>query len=265
MPRHRRDSLCDVGHSEAGRRADSMINRWAAALISACTIIGSTGVWVENASAASPPPVPAASRVMVMPFETTAREPRSYWLGEGSAVILSDSLLALGLPVMRRDERLHSFELQHVPVVAGLSQATIIRVAQVVGASQVIVGGFSLNGGTLNVRARAILLDTGLAGPEVSESGPLEDIFHIYDRVALRLVPGSTAAGVQLENSHPPIAAFEQFIKGPLAGTPAPKRRRPSCRSWPKRFDWRRNSSPRASPPGRYTMTWATMSKPWPK
>src|SRR4030095_14312456 len=223
MPRHRRDSLCDVGHSEAGRRADSMINRWAAALISACTIIGSTGVWVENASAASPPPVPAASRVMVMPFETTAREPRSYWLGEGSAVILSDSLLALGLPVMRRDERLHSFELQHVPVVAGLSQATIIRVAQVVGASQVIVGGFSLNGGTLNVRARAILLDTGLAEPEVSESGPLEDIFHIYDRVALRLVPGSTAAGVQLDNSHPPIAAFEQFIKGLLAETPATK------------------------------------------
>ena len=200
-----------------------MINRWAAALISACTIIGSTGVWVENASAASPPPVPAASRVMVMPFETTAREPRSYWLGEGSAVILSDSLLALGLPVMRRDERRHSFELLRVPVVAGLSHATVIRVGQTVGASQVIVGMFSLAGDTLTVRARPILLDSGLSGPEISETGPLDDIFEIYDRVALRLVPGSSSTTVQLENSHPPIAAFEQFIKGLLAEMPKTK------------------------------------------
>jgi tetratricopeptide (TPR) repeat protein len=200
-----------------------MINRWAAALISACTIIGSTGVWVGNASAASAPQVPAASRVIVMPFETAAREPRSYWLGEGSAVILSDSLLALGLPVMRRDERLHSFELLRVPVVAGLSHATVIRVGQTVGASQVIVGTFALAGDTLTVRARPILLDSGLSGAEISESGPLDDIFEIYDRVAVRLVSGSSSTAVQLENSHPPIAAFEQFIKGLLAEMPKTK------------------------------------------
>ena len=157
-----------------------------------------------------------------MPFETDTREPRSYWLGEGSSVILSDSLLALGLPVMRRDERLHSFELLRVPVVSGLSHATIIRVGQMVGASQVIVGGFTLEGDTLTVRARPIFLDTGLAAPEISESGPLEDIFDIYDRLALRLVPGSSPAAVP-ENSHPPIVAFEQFIKGLLAEMPASK------------------------------------------
>jgi tetratricopeptide (TPR) repeat protein len=161
--------------------------------------------------------------MLVMPFESAAREPRSYWLGEGSAVILSDSLLALGEPVMRRDERLHSFDLLRVPVVAGLSHATIIRVGQIVGASSVIVGTFSLAGDTLTVRAQPILLDSGLSGPEVSESGPLDDIFDIYDRLAVRLVPGSSSAAVQLENSHPPIAAFEQFIKGLLAEMPRSK------------------------------------------
>src|SRR4029434_7873421 len=53
------------------------------------------------------------------PLCAAARGGRGYWLGEGAAVILSDSLLALGLPVMRRDERRHSFELLRVPVVAG--------------------------------------------------------------------------------------------------------------------------------------------------
>ncbi len=122
-----------------------------AAALSALTLVALNSVWIGTASAAQAqalmPATPAASRVLVMPFETTTRDPRSYWLGEASSVILTDSLLGLGLPVMRRDERLHSFELLRVPVVTGLSQATIIRVGQVVGASQVIVGSFSLNGG----------------------------------------------------------------------------------------------------------------------
>jgi tetratricopeptide (TPR) repeat protein/TolB-like protein len=196
-----------------------MTNRWAAAAISAWTIVVLSGIGIVPAAAQSPAPA-SASRVLVMPFETATREPRSYWLGEGSAVILSDSLLALGLPAMRRDERLHSFDLLRVPAIAGLSHATIIRVGQVVGASQVIVGNFTLAGDTLTVRARAIVLDSGLAAAEIVESGPLADIFDIYDRVAVRLVPGSSTPAVQLEASHPPILAFEQFIKGLIAEAP---------------------------------------------
>jgi tetratricopeptide (TPR) repeat protein len=224
--------LRDVSHREASHRTRRMTGprlcsrspgrvvdwfRRVVALV-AFALVAASGV--GTASAQTPG---SASRVLVMPFETATREPRSYWLGEGSAVILTDSLTALGLPVMRRDERLHSFELLRVPVVSGLSQATIIRVGQVVGASQVIVGTFTLTGDTLTVRARAILLDTGLAGSEIVESGPLAEIFDIYDRLALRLVPGSATAAAQLENSHPPIEAFEQFIKGLLAETPATK------------------------------------------
>lgn len=200
-----------------------MIRRWAAAAIVAWTIVCSNNVGIAAAPPAQSPARTSASRVLVMPFETATREARSYWLGEGSAVILSDSLLALGLPVMRRDERLHSFDLLRVPAITGLSHATIIRVGQVVGASQVIVGTFTLEGETLTVRARPILLDSGHAGPEIVESGALEDIFDIYDRVALRLVPGSSAAAVQLEGSHPPIVAFEQFIKGLIAEAPETK------------------------------------------
>jgi tetratricopeptide (TPR) repeat protein len=197
--------------------------RWATVAISAWTIVFLNSLGIVPGAAAQKAGPATASRVLVMPFETATREPRSYWLGEGSAVILSDGLLALGLPVMRRDERLHSFDLLRVPAITGLSHATIIRVGQVVGASQVIVGNFTLAGDTLTVRARALLLDTGHAGPEIVESGPLADIFDIYDRVAVRLIPGSTAAAVQLEGSHPPIAAFEQYIKGLIAEAPVTK------------------------------------------
>ena len=201
------------------------------ALLPAWTLVILTIVSIGTSAAAqAPAPIPAspqakapatpsASRVLVMPFETTTRDPRSYWLGEASSVILTDSLLGLGLPVMRRDERLHSFELLRVPVVSGLSQATIIRVGQVVGASQVIVGSFTLMGDTLTVHARAIQLDSGAAGPEINESGPLPTIFSIYDRLAVRLVPGASLT-VPPEGTHPPLAAFEQYIKGLIAEAP---------------------------------------------
>ncbi len=206
-----------------------MTRRGLAAALSASALVALNSVWIGTASAAqaqTPIPVPAratpsASRVLVMPFDATTRDPRSYWLAEASSVILTDSLLGLGLPVMRRDERLHSLELLRVPVVTGLSQATVIRVGQVVGASQVIVGSFSLTGDTLAVRARAIQLDTGAAGPEITETGPLITIFDVYDRLAVRLVPGASATGLPPEGSHPPLAAFEQFIKGLIAEMPA--------------------------------------------
>ena len=137
-----------------------------------------------------------ASRVLVMPFETATREPRSYWLGEGSAVILTDSLLALGLPVMWRDERLHSFELLRVPLSPGLSHATIIRDRP---------GRRRVAGDRRHVHARRRQSHRSREGdrarhrpavPEMSESGPLADIFDIYDRLAVRLVPGPHDARV---------------------------------------------------------------------
>ena len=97
----------------------------------------------------------------------------------------------------------------------------MIRIGRLVAASQVIVGSYVLTGETLTVRARAIRLDTGQLLPEVNESAPLTDIFQIYDRVARRLLPGSAVAAEQLEQTRPPLPAFEQFIKGLLARAPA--------------------------------------------
>jgi Flp pilus assembly protein TadD len=57
--------------------------------------------------------------------------------------------------------------------------------------------------------------------PEIVERGPLTDFFGIYARLARRLVPTSTVSLAQMEEGHPPQAAFEQYIKGVLAEAPA--------------------------------------------
>jgi tetratricopeptide (TPR) repeat protein len=169
--------------------------------------------------------VPPAARpaVIVVPFDSEGKDPRGYWLREASAVILADDLVSLGVTAMSRDERLRAFDSLRVPATARLSHATVIRVGQIVGAMRVIVGSCAVTGDTLTVRARSIVLDNGQLSAEVVESGPLANMFAVYERVARRVAEGLPRGAATAPISHPPVAAFEQYIKGLLAEAPAMK------------------------------------------
>ena len=165
--------------------------------------------------------VPVGASQLVMPFENATREPRFNWLGEGAAVALTDDLVALGAHAISREDRLRAFERLRVPPVTTLSEATIIRIGQIVGAEQVVTGSFAIDGNTLTVRARAIRLDAGQTFPDITEQGPLTEFFGLFASVARRLLPDSTVTAAEMERGHPPIAAFEQYVKGSVAENPA--------------------------------------------
>lgn len=164
-----------------------------------------------------------AQRQLVVPFETVSREAQTSWLSEASAVILTDDLIALGAPTITREDRVRAFERLRVPATATLSHATVIRLGQLVGAGAAVVGSVEVMGQDLIVRARTIRIEAGRMSPEIMESGPLADIFSVYGRVARRLAPDSKVSAEQMEQAHPPIAAFEQYIKGLLVHAPASK------------------------------------------
>ena len=188
-----------------------------AVLVHLCVLIGCATV---AAAQAGPPAPPSTSLQLVIPFENATGEPRVYWLGEASAVLLTDDLLALGAPAIRREDRLRAFDRLRVPPVATLSHATVIRLGQVVGAAQVVLGAFELQSGELVVRARTIRLDTGRISRELVERGALSEILSIYGRIARRIVPDSPVSAEQMEQGYPPLSAFEQYIKGLLAEAP---------------------------------------------
>jgi tetratricopeptide (TPR) repeat protein/TolB-like protein len=165
--------------------------------------------------------VAPGARQLVMPFENATREPRFNWLAEGAAAALTDDLSVLGAQALLRGDRLRAFEHLRVPASATLSEATVIRIAQIVGAEQVIVGSFAVNANTVTVRVRPVRLDTGRRFPEIMESGALNDFFTLVGNVARRILPDSTVPVADMERNHPPLAAFEQFIKGSIAENPA--------------------------------------------
>jgi tetratricopeptide (TPR) repeat protein len=157
-------------------------------------------------------------RILVIPFENPAREPRVYWVSEASAVLLADDLAALGKNAHTREERLDAFQRLQVPPVATLSHATVIRLGQVVGATHVVIGSFRLTGTMLSVRAQSIRLDTGQMEHEFVEGGPLEDLFAIFERVSRRIA-GPTSTGSP--PARPALPVFENYIKG-LVATSSP-------------------------------------------
>jgi tetratricopeptide (TPR) repeat protein len=156
-----------------------------------------------------------------MPFENVTREGRFFWLTEASAVLLTDDLNGLGNGAITRTERQQAFERLQVPPSSVLTDATVIRIGQLVGASQVIVGSLQMEDEALVVRARSIALDTGRVQVDVTERGPLPELFATFERVARRLGPPSATSSADVERQHPPVTVFEAFIKGLLAETPA--------------------------------------------
>jgi len=162
-----------------------------------------------------------AGRILVMPFENLKREGRIFWLGEASAVLLADDLAALGESPITRPERQQAFERLQVPPAATLTDATVIRLGQLVGAERVVVGSLQLDGDTLLVRARCITLESGKVQADVTERGPLLDLYATVARVAARITSMSARTLDEIQRQHPPVAAFESYIKGLLAETPS--------------------------------------------
>ncbi|HEV8397079.1 MAG TPA: hypothetical protein VGQ37_22510 [Vicinamibacterales bacterium] len=160
-------------------------------------------------------------RPLVMPFQASSTEVRADWLGQLASVAVTRELRAAGVSAIRRDDRLQAMERLRVPDVPLLSHATVIRLASVVGATVIVVGRVEAMAGDLVMRAQTIRVDTGFMAEEIVERGPRGDLFAIAARVGRRVVPGAAAPGAAAVAARPPVAAFELFVRGLVATSPA--------------------------------------------
>jgi len=163
------------------------------------------------------PPAPPDPRILVVPFETP-RDGRTYWLGEAAAQVMTDEINARGLGAITRVARERAYEQLHLPPHTVLSRATVIKMGELVGAVQIIVGDVRVEGDVLTVQARPIRIDVGRAEPEVVERGRLGDLFTVVQKAARRLVPGGAEPPAV---PSPSLQAFEPYVKGLIAEQPA--------------------------------------------
>jgi len=136
------------------------------------------------------------SRVLVMPFAATVEanaqggSGAALWLGEAASILIAEGLSTVGVGTVSRDERLAAFDELNLPMTPALTRATMIRVAELIGASEIVFGEVQL-GATLKIHARLVRLSAGREAPSVDDSGPMTEIFDLFARVAGR-VAGQT-------------------------------------------------------------------------
>jgi len=167
-------------------------------------------------------------RVLVMPFavevdaKSAASPGASLWLGEAARLLLLDNFDRLGAAVVSRDESNVAFDRLQLPLSPTLTRATMIRVGELVGASAIVYGDIRL-GDQLTVRTRLLKLGSGAATPDVTETGPLADIYALFDRTAADLAKTAAPSGNAAARAQPamPLPVFEDYVKGLVAPTPS--------------------------------------------
>jgi hypothetical protein len=140
----------------------------------------------------------ASARPLVLPFAVTVEaavpggEGAAFWLGEAAAILLADELDAQGVAALSRVDRVEAFARLQLPFVATLTRATMLRVAELVGATDLVLGEVRL-GARMTVTARVIAVDAAQQRPDIVEEGPGTEMYAIFERVAARLGPGAGA------------------------------------------------------------------------
>lgn len=168
----------------------------------------------ETPSSASPP---ASPRWLVAPFEQTSVGLQERWIGEAVAVLVTDALVAAGIPAYSPADRRDAWDEHGISPAAALSHATLVTVGRAAAATHVVTGTYAVADGRIRITGRVL----GTGGPSidavVDEAGPLPDLLAIVSRVSAGLTGRGTALTGPL-GAHPP-AALEQFVRGLIASS----------------------------------------------
>jgi tetratricopeptide (TPR) repeat protein len=170
----------------------------------------------------------ALERTLVLPFavnvqgEIPGSESAAFWMGEAVALLLAEDLEARGAAVLSRAERVAAFESLQLPTLTPLTRATMIRVGELVGATELVVGEVRL-GERVAIVARAIRLDPGRERARADAAGDGAEMYALTAKLADGLMPESAPHGAT--DDHLPLSAFEMYVKGLVASTPAVQER----------------------------------------
>jgi tetratricopeptide (TPR) repeat protein len=174
---------------------------------------------------------PPAGAVMVLPPTPAAAGPEAAWAGEVVADFLPRDLARLGVASIDRTDRLRAHEALAIPAVS-VTRATSIRMAEALGVSRLVIGGYETKGASLSLSLR--ILDVGrgtLSAPLIAE-GPPETLPGLVRSLAWDIAlsgptPITTTREAFLGHPRPPsvpLAALRAYGRA-LAARDVPARR----------------------------------------
>src|SRR5579862_6719952 len=136
-----------------------------------------------------------ADTVLVLPFTNQSKSTNLDWIGESISEAVRESLVSQGILGLEREDRLEALRRLSLRPNAVLTRASVIKAGEALDASRVVYGQYDLapapagsatgsSRGTLQITARILNLRRLKQGPELTESGPLEDLAALESRIS---------------------------------------------------------------------------------
>src|ERR1039457_2755526 len=178
-----------------------------------------------------------AETVLVLPFSNQSNSTNNStnvdWIGESISEAVRESLVSEGVLALEREDRLEAFRRLSLRSNALLTRASIIKAGEALDASEVVYGHYDLapaspgsgggSRGTLRIGARILNLKRFEQGPQLEESGAVEDLAALEARLSwrgLKTLSAKTApAEEEFLRARPRVRldALESYIRGLLA------------------------------------------------
>ncbi len=161
----------------------------------------------------------SAVRFLVFPLENVSRSQSLAWIGEGVCMSLTEQLRVPGAEVFTREERMNFVEGADLPPNATLSRASMIHVAQQVGAGKLIMGFYSGTAESLKISLRVLDLNTLKLGGTIVSNGPLAALPQMENELAWIILSDCSLVKVlsrdqfRARTRTVPNAAFALFIQ----------------------------------------------------
>ncbi|MBP7778735.1 MAG: hypothetical protein KA371_16590 [Acidobacteria bacterium] len=178
-------------------------------------VAAATAAAAPSASAAAP-----SASVLVVPFDLERFDQRVGWLSEGVSVGVTSALAARGVDVVTREERLAALERLQLPPAAALTRATLIKVAELVGATRVVMGSVREANGTVTIVSRRLDVDEARLVELPPVSSPASRLFDAFAGIVEHLDPPPATAESRAAAIAPSVPAFELYVRGLVASTP---------------------------------------------
>ena len=167
-----------------------------------------------------------------------SKSPGLDWVGESVAETIRESLSSSGLLVLSREDREEVYRRLSLRTGVVLTKASVLKVGETLDAGQIVFGDFKIEApagssgnasnpkSTLSLVAHIIDLKKLREGPEISQTGPLENLSQMETRLAWMLLkslaPDRAPGEDEFFKNRPPVRvdAMENYIRGLMATTP---------------------------------------------
>jgi tetratricopeptide (TPR) repeat protein len=162
------------------------------------------------------------------------------WIGESICEAVRESLVSEGVLALEREDRLEVFRRLSLRANAVLTRASIIKAAEALDAAEAIYGHYDLapagagsggSRGVLRIGAHILNLKRFTQGPELEESGPVEDLAALEARLSWEVLqalsPKTAPAEEEFLRGRPRVRldALESYMRGLLAANPEQQHR----------------------------------------